>query len=119
MPDENRQALREINEQITRLTPAVLGTPARRAAAIQTAGKVKLDCMTRRCGEDLYVFAVNFDERAAPADATISVPELPAGTTIEVVDEGRSLRSEAGVFRDAFPPLGVHIYKMHSPATGQ
>ena len=34
VPEENRRALRQINEQITRLTPAILGRPADRAVSI-------------------------------------------------------------------------------------
>jgi hypothetical protein len=114
VPDQNRKALREINNQITQLAPAILGAPSTQAVSITADTDVKLDLMARRSGDDLYVFAVNFDEKAVPAEATISVEGLPAGSSIEVIDEGRAIRSEAGLFRDPFPPLAVHIYRIGS-----
>jgi hypothetical protein len=60
----------------------------------------------------IHLFAVNYDERAMAAEATITVPGLAAGAEIEVLDEGRVLRAEAGGFRDAFKPLAVHLYRV-------
>ena len=60
----------------------------------------------------LYLFAVNYDSLQQAGRATIQVPGLKAGTTIEVVDEDRAIKSTAGAFTDEFGPLGVHIYKM-------
>ncbi len=114
VPEENRKALREINDQITRLTLPILGEPARQAVSIKAATEVKLDCMAKRSGGDLYVFAVNYDEKAIPANATITIEGLLAEASVEVVDEEREIRSEAGVFRDTFAPLAVHIYRVKS-----
>lgn len=112
VPEENRRALREINQQITRLTPAILGSPPPQPVTIAAAAPVKLDLMAKQSGDQLYVFAVNYDERAVPAEAVIGVPGLSPGKSIEVVDESRSIGSEAGSFRDAFAPLAVHIYRI-------
>jgi hypothetical protein len=115
VPDENRKALREINEQITRLTPAILGQSPQQAVSIKSikaADGVKLDCLARGTGDELTIFAVNFDERAVPAEAAITVAGLPAGTIVEVVDEERSIRCDADGFRDRFAPLDVHIYRL-------
>jgi hypothetical protein len=109
VPDENRVALREINEQITRLTPAILGSRPKPEVTIDSAPSVKLDIMAKRFDGHLYLFAVNFDER--PAEPTIRVPGLPAGKSIVVVDENRTLHSVEGSFRDSFKPLAVHIYR--------
>jgi hypothetical protein len=111
VPEENRKALREIDEQITRLTPAILGETPKRAVSIESDG-VKLDALAKESGGDLYVFAVNCDERLKEAKATLKVEGLAAGASVVVVDENRTIRSDAGSFADAFAPLAVHIYKL-------
>ena len=112
VPEENRRALKQINEQITRLTPALLGRPAGRAAAIESADGAKLDLLARQTGDGLYLFAVNYDERARETRATIRLAGLTAGTAVSVVDEGRALAAQEGAFADRFAPLAVHIYRV-------
>ena len=112
VPEANRQALRKINDQITRLTPAILGEPSKRAVSIEAEGGVKLDVMARQTGGDLYLFAVNYDEGMKQAKATIRVKDLPAGAGVTVVDEDRSIQAGDGSFADTFAPLAVHIYKL-------
>jgi hypothetical protein len=118
VPEENRRALRQINEQITRLAPVILGHPAhaagagRRAVSIQSAVGVKLDLMARQSGKEMYLFAVNYDERARETVGTIQVEGLAAGASVSVVDEGRTVEAQAGAFSDTFAPLAVHIYRL-------
>ncbi len=112
VPEENRRALKQINEQITRLTPAILGRPTGRAASIQSSNGVKLDLLARQSGDGLYLFTVNYDERARESLATIRVEGLTAGTAVSVVDEERTLQAQDGAFTDAFAPLAVHIYRL-------
>lgn len=119
VPEENRRALREINEQITRLTPAILGRASGRAVSIQSATGVKLDIMARQSGAGLYLFAVNYDERARECVATIQVEGLSAGTTVSVVDEGRAIAGHEGAFTDTFGPLAVHIYRVAAGTTAR
>jgi hypothetical protein len=113
VPEENQRELRRTNEQIARLAPAILSaapSPRVRIAAVE--GDVKLDAIARSHGGDLYLFAVNYDERAMPARATIEVEGLPAGAEVEVIDESRTLRAAAGALGDDFEPLGVHVYRV-------
>jgi hypothetical protein len=112
VPEENRRALREINRQITGLAPAILAPPASRDVSIRAKDAVKVDCLAKQHEGELYLFAVNYDERAVPADATLTVDGLPADAEIEVIDEERQIRAEAGAFQDAFAPLAVHIYRI-------
>jgi len=112
VPDENRKALRGINDQITRLAPAILGEKPTTAVRIETEGDVKVDLMARQHDGNLYLFAVNYDERYTPTEATISVAGLAGGTRVSVVDEDRTIRSGAGSLVDAFEPLAVHIYRI-------
>ena len=112
VPPENRVALRQINEQVARLTPAILGTSPATAVTVETTGGVKVDVLARESAGALTVFAVNYDERQLETTATVRVPGLAAGTEVQVLDEGRSLKAEAGAFVDRFAPLAVHIYRV-------
>ena len=110
-PEENRRALKQINEQIIRLTPAILGQPSRLRASIESSNGIKLDLMARQNGDQLFLFAVNYDERARETVATLKVEGLVTGNRISVVDEDRVLQASEGTFTDTFAPLAVHIYR--------
>ncbi len=112
VPEENRRALREINRQITRLAPAILAQEPSNKPTIHSPDGVKLDLTARSFEGDLYLFAVNYDERLRETAARVSIAGLRAGRTIEVVDEGRTIRSAEGGFADTFGPLAVHIYRV-------
>lgn len=112
VPEENRKALRQINDQIMRLAPAILGQKSNRSVTIQKTNGTKVACMARQHEGDLYVFAVNYDERQVPTEATVLVDSLPAETQVLVMDEDRALASGAGSFTDSFAPLAVHIYRI-------
>ena len=75
-PDANRRALREINAQITRLTPALLGRPLLESITLAADSGVKLDLMARQLGQDVFLFTVNYDPRLKSTDATIKLPRL-------------------------------------------
>lgn len=112
-PLENRRALREINDQITRLTPDILGAAPKRAVSLATEGGVQVAMLARENAGTLSIFAVRYDTAAtATAAATIKVEGMPAGEEVFVVDEGRKLKGEAGAFKDQFEPLAVHIYQI-------
>jgi len=112
VPQANRKALREINDQITRLAPAILGERPEQAVTVKVEGDVKLDIMAKEHDGQIFVFAVNYDERVVGTKATISVPGLQVGKGVDVVDESRTLRAGAGEFVDTFEPLAVHIYSV-------
>ncbi len=114
VPEENRKALRQINDQITRLAPAILGEQPKRPVTIQAADQVKLDALAREHQGQLYIFAVNYDERMVEAKATITVEGLPAGTEVDVIDEVRTIRAGAGSFTDPLAALAVHIYRIRN-----
>lgn len=74
----------------------------------------------------IYIFSQNIDlgpnvakppKQFAPisprgGNVTVTIQGLKAGTLIEVIDEARILKSEAGQFTDHFGPLSEHIYKI-------
>lgn len=127
VPKENREALAEINAQVTRLTPAILGSAPKSAATVETEGGVKVGAMSREHDGSLYIFAVNYDESSEATKATFKVDGLKAGVFVEVVDEQepgvdiaaddewRTVTSEEGQFHDTFEPFAVHIYRLKTP----
>lgn len=114
VPDENRKALKSINDQITRLAPAILGQAPKQKVRIEAEGGVKLDIMVKQSGGELHLFAVNYDEKLKQSKAKIHVEGLAAGTSVVVIDEDRTIRAEDGAFADTFAPLAVHLYRVGS-----
>jgi len=114
MPAANREAITRINAQITRLAPAILGEEPDRAVSIRGEKAVKLDSLAKRLNGDLYIFAVNYDERLRKTRAAVSLNGLSAGTKVIAVDEDRTITSKEGFFLDTFEPLAVHIYRIGS-----
>jgi hypothetical protein len=112
VPPENVKAMREINDQITRLASVILCGPAGVKTSIQLEGQLSGDMMAREYDGQVYIFAVNYDPRQKAGRAVIEVEGLEAGTRIEVVDEARVIKAASGAFADEFGPLGVHIYKI-------
>ncbi|MBD3292050.1 MAG: hypothetical protein GF393_03940 [Armatimonadia bacterium] len=112
VPDENVAMMRQVNGQITRLTPALLAPECTRKVGISLEGDLRADVLARQAEGGLYLFAVNYDPSATDGEATISVEGLAAGTQIEVVDETRTLTADDGAFTDHFDALAVHIYRI-------
>ena len=96
--------IRRTNAQLTRLTPAILGTPV---ALRTTVSGGRVDAIARRTGGKLYVFAVNVGRTTATASFA---PRGLGSRRVMVVDESRTLATASGTFKDAFGPLGVHLY---------
>jgi len=74
--------------------------------------------MARQSGQDVFLFTVNYDPRLKSADATITLPGLRAGRPVEVVDEDRTVPSQAGAFKDTYAPLAVHVYRVRTERPG-
>ena len=87
VPPENVKAMKEINDQITRLAPTILAEPAKVDISIKLDNELNGDIMARKYEGNLYLFAVNYDSKQKAGKAVIEVEGLKNGTTIEVVDE--------------------------------
>jgi hypothetical protein len=123
-PDMQKE-LKRLNEQITRLAPAILADPAKEKIEMVLGDNLACSFKATNSGGSLYIFAENNDlgpgaEKAKQFDpisprtakAVFTVGRLIAGTKIEVVDENRTITAEKGRFQDEFSPLAEHIYKM-------
>ena len=114
VPNENREAIRKINDQITRLASAILAPPSKTKVDI-TAEGAKLAAIARQHEGRLYVFAVNYGGEMQRTAGTVQVENLPEGAEVTVIDENRVIRSQAGSFGDTFEPLAVHLYQIRLP----
>ncbi len=112
VPPENVAAMKAVNEQLTRLTRAIYAPATQRVSSITLGDQLPVAMIGRELDGQLYLFAVNYDSQRRGGEATIRVAGLAAGTTIEVLDEGRTIRSDEGSFKDAFEPLAVHLYRV-------
>ncbi len=121
-PDAEMQAeMKRLNNQIARLTPELLAQPADEHVSISFDQEVEGHCMATVTGRNVLIVAQNLDLGGKDglggktAKARISVKNLPAGMTVEVVDEGRNIISSNGWFEDSFEGLQEHIYRVLIP----
>ena len=109
IPEENQEALRRINAEVTLLAPVIL-SPALEDVTCESGGELPIDAAARHSEEATYVFAVNLLRETRTGRFT--VPGLAGGERIEVIGEGRDITSEAGGFADEFGELAVHLYRI-------
>ena len=126
--EQMQQELARLNEQITRLAPAIVAPATELDVTVTMSdGRGSRFKATEHEG-NLYIFAQITDlgpgaDEAGQFDpihprggrATITVPGLAAGTEIEVIDEHRSITAEDGRFHDAFEPLSERLYRLPLP----
>jgi hypothetical protein len=125
-PTEEMQAeLKRLNHQIARLSSAILAASAERNISMILVNGLNCQFKATEYNGELFIFALNSDlgEGAQEAkqfdpifprggSAVFEVKGLKAGTTIEVIDENRTITAGEGSFSDDFEPLAEHIYRM-------
>jgi hypothetical protein len=122
---EMQQELKRLNNQITRLAPAILADPAKEKIEMKLGDNLDCSFKATNLKGSLYIFAENNDLGAGAENlkqydpisprtgkSIFSISGLKAGTKIEVVDENRTITAEKGQFTDEFGPLAEHIYRM-------
>ncbi|MBM3214096.1 hypothetical protein FJZ36_04195 [Candidatus Poribacteria bacterium] len=75
-----------------------------------SAADVPIDALALRSEGALYVFAVGM--RQGATTSRFSLRGIADGTTVEALNEGRSLTVEGGGFSDDFASYGVHLYRI-------
>ena len=113
-PDAERHAeILKINQQITRLAPAILAAPTSKRITMKLEGDLPCRLKATQLDGQTYIFAQNIDMQRRGAIATFTVSGLKSGSEIVVVDEDRKIAaSDDGVFSDSFGPLDVRIYRL-------
>jgi hypothetical protein len=123
--EEMQKELARLNEQITKLAPAILANPAKEKIQMTLGDNLLCKFKATKYDGALYIFAENNDlgpeaDKAKQFDpihprtakAIFVIPGLKAGAQIEVVDENRTITASKGQFEDEFAPLAEHIYKI-------
>jgi hypothetical protein len=108
-----QRELKRLNEQMTRLAPAILAAPAAAKVSMSLSGPGACHVKATSHDEAVYVFAQSLVRQGEPRTAAFTIEGLKAGQPIEVVDENRKLKAdEEGRFSDRFAPLQEHIYRI-------
>jgi len=102
--------LKRLNDQITRLSPAILAAPAKAKTNMALADGSPCHLKATEQDGATCIFAQSLGGKA-PGRASITVEGLKPGTKIEVVDENRAIVAEDGKFSDDFAPLAEHVYR--------
>ena len=106
-----RAGVTALNAQVTALAPVLNSARFDSEVAVDSsAAGVPLRATVRHQGGKVYVIAVAM--RDAPTTGTFSLSGLTPASTVEVVDEQRSITPGAGSFTDSFDGYGVHIYRI-------
>lgn len=114
VPEENQVALQQINEQLTRLAPAILSVRENEHLDVTAPPGSRVAAFLTRHAGSAYVFAVNYDPQLRTVSVRFALKGLPPtpDAMVEVVDENRTLRLRDRAFEDEFAPLAVHIYRI-------
>lgn len=123
--EEMQKELARINDQITRLAPAILADPYKGSIKMTLGDGLKCQFKATQSEGYIYIFAQNIDlgpgsekgQRYDPiipvgGKATFKMKGLKTGTEIVVLDEDRTIKALNGKFTDDFASLAEHIYRI-------
>jgi hypothetical protein len=105
---EHWLTLRQLNRELLALGPILFSAePAPRA----TCSSAAIRFATRRVGAQLYLVAVNLENR--PADAKFQIPKLDQ-TDAVVLFEDRTVAVQSEAIVDRFDPYARHVYRLET-----
>jgi hypothetical protein len=104
---EMLSAVTAINRKIRSLAP-VIHSP--QAGPILKSGAASVAGMVKRHDGATWLFTVSMQN--TPGHATFSLSDIPEDAVVEVLDEDRSIKLQAGRLRDDFKPYEVHLYRI-------
>lgn len=121
-PPENYAEMELFLDQITRLTPIILGPETERTITDNANERGKrVDALIRETDTNLYIFAARLTEPDFDCDSDNVAHEANEivvefniegveDKTLSVFDEDRDIEVTNGVFSDTFSTCAVHIY---------
>jgi len=110
-------AVTAINRQIAGLAPVLNSRTVEGTASVSSDnGAVPITIMVKKDEGVTYIFAVAM--REGQTNVTFRVRGLDGDKTVEVLGEGRTIKSKDGVFRDAFASWDVHLYRIEEESAG-
>lgn len=99
-----------LNQQITTFAPVLNSPTITNLITVKSKNPaLPIATMTKQYAGETYLFAVAM--RPLEGEVTFHLPEVAAGTKIEVLGENRSLTITNGSFGDHFKPWDVHLYQ--------
>ena len=109
--EELLPAVTLLNRQLMELAP-VLNSPTVTSAieVDRSSSEVPIAVMCKRHAGSLYVFAVNLGAQQTKATLRMLTPGSPS--SVEVLDENRSLEIRDRKFEDEFAGYGVRCYRI-------
>ena len=107
VPEENKKELTKINNQITRLTPAICSPDILGKVTKEAAGG-DVEIMVKENEGKIYIFAVNM--KRSSCLVKFKVPDLKSNVKIAVDEENRSITAGNREFSDKFSEHATHIY---------
>jgi len=103
-------AVTVINQQIKELAPVLTSPTVTNAVTVDVPNPaVPVATMTKHFNGETYLFAVAL--RGEATTARFSAKTLAGDSSVEVLNEKRSLVATNGVFVDRFAPWEVHLYR--------
>ena len=108
---EMLEGVTTLNNQITKLAPVLNCPPVIDAVTVRSANtSVPIAVTVRRHEGVLWIFAVAM--RPGSTTAEFSLKNSSKVSSIEVVDEHRSVPAQNGSFKDRFESWDVHLYRV-------
>ena len=112
---EMKGAITAINTRIAALAPVLNSTPVSGTVTVEPGAASSPVAVTiRNHAGSIYIFAVAM--RGDATSGTFSISGLTGTTSVEVLDEYRTLTAVDGMFQDDFSGYGVHLYKVNTTA---
>lgn len=103
-------AVTQINREIRSLATVINSPTIDAISEVSVSDKnVPVASMAKKHDGWTYIFSVGM--RDGKTDAAFNIAGLPAKTTIEVLGENRTIKSQEGAFSDHFEPWDVHLYR--------
>jgi len=108
---EMLSAVTRINQQITKLAPALNSQTIRNAVTISSDKRdVPVAVMMKKHKGLTYIFAVGM--RDSNINAIFTIHDFKGKKPVEVLDENRTIISNDGLFKDSFAAWDVHLYRI-------
>jgi hypothetical protein len=100
-----------LNAQIRELAPVLNSPTIPDAVTVKSsADDVPIAAMVKRHGDATYLFTVAMRNYATRG--SFKLAGVPAGSTVEVLGESRTISPRNGQFADNFKPYEVHLYRI-------
>ena len=106
-------ALTTLNQQIRTLAPMLNSPLAVAGASVTTEDpQAPIALLAKRVGRETCLFAGATRAQATTARFTLPVDTVPAGGSVEVIGEERTIPLSGRTFSDHFAAYGVHLYRV-------